>query len=509
MRGGYDRAMNAAALRAWIASLTVEGGDLDGEPWRVLGWQSRFLGGLARAEGDVALSVARGNGKSALLAAVASGVVAPSGPLHARRAEVVIVSGSYQQASIIADDAIRYVAQKHDLTPREWRRQQTLNVSLLEHRPSGARLRCVASRPQGLHGLRAGWLLLDEPDSWERGQRDRAWSAIRTGQGKFPGRLVALGTSSADRGHWFTRLLDGEAEYVQLHQADAAADPFAWASVRRANPSLPHLRRLAATLKRERRKARIDPLALASWRSLRLNLPTSDTPSANVLTAEDWERAEGLGPADARGERSWGIDAGGSVAMSAIACYWPATGKLSTLAAFGDEPDLLQRGRADAVGPTYALEADAGELITTPGRVADLGVLIREAAARWGPPQAVSYDRYRAAEVLDALDRAGIPPCPTFERPAGFAGGGEDLRSFRRCTLRGDVAPDVQLSTRTAFSEAVVVADSSGNLKLAKGGEGGRRPRHRDDIVAAAILAVSTADLRSEHPLPTRQSDAA
>ena len=40
------------------------------------------------------------------------------------------------------------------------------------------------------------------------------------------------------------------------------------------------------------------------------------------------------------------------------------------------------------------------------------------------------------------------------------------------------------------MGEARTVSDPAGNSKLAKGAEGGRRERAKDDAVAAAILAV-------------------
>ena len=47
----------AGSLIAYIGTLTLAGGDLDGERFTVLPWEARFLPGDAReAEGDSALS---------------------------------------------------------------------------------------------------------------------------------------------------------------------------------------------------------------------------------------------------------------------------------------------------------------------------------------------------------------------------------------------------------------------------------------------------------------------
>ena len=52
-------------LKTYIESLTITQGRHAGEAFTILPFQERFLRGLCRSDGDVALSVARGNGKSA------------------------------------------------------------------------------------------------------------------------------------------------------------------------------------------------------------------------------------------------------------------------------------------------------------------------------------------------------------------------------------------------------------------------------------------------------------
>ena len=73
----------------------------------------------------------------------------------------------------------------------------------------------------------------------------------------------------------------------------------------------------------------------------------------------------------------------------------------------------------------------------------------------------------------------------------GFKDGAEDVRAFREACLEGRVTPVKSLLLRAAVREARTVSDPAGNEKLAKGGQGGRRIKARDDAIAAAILAVS------------------
>lgn len=65
----------------YLGSVRLAGGDHDGERFTVLPWERRFIRGAFRGPGDSALTVGRGNGKSALVAGIAAAMVDPDGPL--------------------------------------------------------------------------------------------------------------------------------------------------------------------------------------------------------------------------------------------------------------------------------------------------------------------------------------------------------------------------------------------------------------------------------------------
>ena len=86
----------------------------------MLPWQRRFLRGAFLEPGDAGLSVARGNGKSALCAAIACAAVDPVGPLTGSRRElVVVVAASFDQSRIIFEDVLAQTsAHRYDLSDR-------------------------------------------------------------------------------------------------------------------------------------------------------------------------------------------------------------------------------------------------------------------------------------------------------------------------------------------------------------------------------------------------------
>lgn len=489
----------------FVGGLTIVGGDADGEPFTVLPWEARFLRGAFRRAGDAALSEARGNGKTALCAGIATAVADPGGPLHGNRYECVVVASSFDQSRITYEDVLSFLRERgHDIDDRAlWRKQDSANRALIEYRPTGARVRCLGSDPSRMHGIRPKLVLADEPAQWPKETRDRAIAALRTSLGKVPGsKLIALGTRPADDEHFFAKMLE-RAPYVQVHATPPDDPPFRKRSIRKANPSYDHLPSLRAQIAEEAEEAKRDPDALASFRALRLNQGTDDVARSVLIDGDTWRQALALPEPDVTATTYvLGVDLGQNAAMSAAAAYW-RDGRLDAVAVFPEQPDLRERGLADGVGSLYTKMADRGELLTAGGRVSDIPALLAEVLNRWGAPAAVVCDRWREAELLDSLEAVRFPRCPVVVRGQGFMDGGEDVRAFRRAVMSDLVRPAESLLLDAAIKEARTVGDPAGNHKLAKRTEGGRRAQARDDAAAAAVLAVA-AGWREWHQAPER-----
>ena len=126
----------------------------------------------------------------------------------------------------------------------------------------------------------------------------------------------------------------------------------------------------------------------------------------------------------------------------------------------------------DGVSGVYEAMRDAGELIQLGGRVVPVGPFLAEAVRRFGLPQAIAADRWRAGELEDGVTEARLSlPEPTW-RGQGWRDGAEDVRAFRAAVLENRVAAPVSLAMRAAFAEAQTVSDASANEKLAKAGRG-------------------------------------
>ena len=475
----------------YISTLEISQGPLAGQLFTVQPWEKTFIQGCFKPDTDTAaLSIARGNGKTTLMAGVACATLA-DGPLAIPRGETILAASSFMQAKILFEHCEAFLtAKRGKLSKREWRILDSPQQALIEHRETKTRVRCLGSDPKRAHGLAPALIICDEPAQWPTNTGEKMVAALRTSAGKQERCLfLAIGTRPASNHHWFQKMLDGGADFSRNYTCSKEDKPFLKKTWLNANPSMKLMPHMERKIKKLADDAKRDPSMLASFKSLYLNMGTSDVVQTTLLDADVYEQAEGYKPKE--GSCVWGVDLGTSSAQSAIAAYWPASGRLEIVAAFPTEPDLGTRGLRDGVGGLYRECARRGELIQTGGHTTDVKALLTEAFTRFGKPSAIVCDRWREAEMRDCLKVARIPLTNLEIRGQGFKDGAEDVRIFRRAFLEGKVTPLPSLLMATSMSEARCISDPAGNEKLAKGHEGDRRLNAKDDAVAASIIGVS------------------
>ena len=489
--------MKIERLVTSLESAPVGDGDLIGAPFRCLPYQRRFLRGAFKpGVMRAGLSLARGGGKTGLASALALDSIRPDGALHRDGGETIVIASAFAQARLTFEavqTSLELMGEAEDYRIRD---QQ--NLADIQHRRTKARLRVAGADNRRAHGWRVNLVIGDEPSQWgPRGELLAA--AIRTALGKRKGaRAIFIGTRPASDSHFFARLLaeDDPSVYAQTHAAGPDDPPFAVKTWRKANPARSYGLPDIETLRAEARLAKRDPAELATFRNLRLNQGTSEVESRMLIDSLTWRAVETETLPPREGPVAFGIDLGGTAAFSACAAYWPRTGRLEGFVSCGTEPELSQRALADGVSGVYETMRDAGELVQLGGRVVPVGPFLVAAVGRYGRPQAIAADRWRAGELADGVMGAGLSlPEPTW-RGQGWKDGTVDVRLFRSAVLDGKVAAPVSLAMRAAFAEARVVADSAANEKLAKAGEGQHRRRGRDDLAAAIVLAVAEGSRR-------------
>ncbi len=478
----------ADALAQWSASTLVipPGHPNAGQPMVLPDYITAFLRD-AMVSPESLLSIGRKNSKSGGVAVYLLGRLV--GPLQVDGYRAGVVSVSRDKAAELWRQA-EAIAEASELAGLTFRRAPFRIIG-----PSGDVDILSADKSAG-HASGFDDAIFDELGLVAERGRELV-NGIRSAVSARDGRFMAL--SIQGDSPFTAELLDragspGVAVHHYAAPPDCTLDDVnAWHA---ANPGIAVGIKSLGYMRQSAARAMAVPADAGAFRAYDLNQPQSPG-GLLLITADDWRavETETLPPAD--GPMVLGVDLGAGYAMSAVAAYWPLTGRLQGLAAFPDNPDLRTRGDADGVGSLYEQMAARSELITTSGRTVNVGELLYAALSEFGRPAAVVCDRWRLNELKDGLQAAGIPPAAIVSRGMGWQDGSEDVRGFQRAVKERRIATPVSLAARSAVSGATLLTDPAGNLKLCKGSAGGRRAKHKDDLAAAMMLAVAEGCRRS------------
>ena len=493
----------AAEVIRWLEALKVTKGPLVGEKLSIMPFQRQVIEGIL-SHSEVAFTVARGNGKTTLIAAIGAAVLL--GPMAIPYAEVVVVASSLQQATIAFNHTKRFLESLgHDLTDNKlWRLSDNDHHRRIECRENGASLRCIGSNPKKAHGLDPVLVMADEPSQWEENHGPAMYAALVTALGKQKNAtLVAMGTRPKSPDHWFAQMLrGGPGMYVQWHAAEDDADDFAPESINAANPALPWMPWLGEAIEREAEKARLygGPY-LASFRALRLNKGTSDVAQPDVIVrAEEWAACASDKP-DRRGPLAIGFDLGEASSMTAYALYWPSTGWFEAHGAFPSDPDLAERGLLDFVGDLYVRMASRGEIRTYPGKVTPVFPFFRDMLKDVEGHEVIGVvaDRYRQKAAEQALATLGVSWNIDWRGVGRGKDGIYDIHAFQTEILEGRLQHGESLLMTSAIEGSRLERDTNGNPRLDRRGKHGRI-----DALQAAVLG---AGLGRSWRLPSPEED--
>jgi phage terminase large subunit-like protein len=312
-----------------------------------------------------------------------------------------------------------------------------------------------------------------------------------SGIGKRNGRALIISTSAPNDAHQFSTWLDQELEgvYRQEHRPPPglpADDP---ESLQEANPGSPHgIGSSSEWLQAQARRAIArGGSTLVNFRLYNRNERVSDEARDVLLTVDEWLACETVDLPERLGPLVIGLDLGGSASMSAAAFYWPETGRLEALGTFPSKPGISDRGAKDGVRDRYVEMQNRGELSTLGDQTVPVAPWLTAVMQHieGEPVASLVMDRFKQAEIGEAIDKAGIRS-PLIWRGMGYRDGGEDCERFRRAAYDGQVKSAPSLLLRSAFADAVTLRDPANNLKLAKA-----RSLGRIDAAAATVLAVA------------------
>ncbi|KDA03071.1 terminase large subunit domain-containing protein [Hyphomonas oceanitis] len=486
----------------FLETLKIPEGPKAGQCLKLAPFQKKFVRGALDLKNNIAvLSIGRGNAKTALSSGIALGSLLGEWDDQPRR-EIVIAARTRDQARI----AWEFVASFARFLPEDiqkrltFRRSPRLEIEYEDETGGSHFLRAIAADGRSALGSAPTLVLMDERGHWAADKGDDLEHALLSGLGKRSGKALIISTSAADDSHPFSIWCDSEQAgvYVQEHRPAPGLPVDDLETLKIANPGAKHgIGSSIDWLKAEAKRASArGGSTLNSFRLYNRNERVSGETRDLLLTLDEWLACETANLPPRQGECIIGIDLGGSASMSAVAFYWPATGRLESLGTFPTSPTLGDRGAADGVSGRYLEMQERGELNTLGDKTVPVSPWLREVIDQVEDERigCIIADRFKQAEFAEALDQAGIR-VPIVWRGMGFRDGGEDCERFRRAAYDGRVKSRPSLLLRSAFADAVCLRDPANNLKLAKA-----RSTGRIDAVAASVLAVAEGARRMGRP---------
>ena len=490
----------AERIIANLEQLIISQGEFAGENLKVLPWFRELI--EAYDDHDIfALSMGRGNAKTTAISALSCSAIRPDGVLFWPRGDILMLAASLDQVN----EAFRHI--KHFLEPwthkendegereldrKTWKMADHHHGRSIEHRKTGTVLKTLGSDSNRAHGRAARIGILDEPAQWTGGG-EKLYNAMVTGMGKQPNaKLFVIGTQSDNPEHWFQRLLRSKTPRVwtKVYAADRGDPDFDVKTLRKANPSYDHMPSLRRDIANKIEMVKDGSLSIHAFRALHLNMGTPETESREpIVTPDAWEAVETDHPAPREGPVAIGVDLGGGNSMTAIAFYWPDTGRLEARAAYPEEPNLLERGKRDGVGTLYQEMYEAGELELWGQYATDNVAFLKHALAEVSGFERIGMtaDNWQKTSISQALYEMGMEPRDEIDhrRVGQGPSGKEDVEAFQHEVLTRYLSTGYNLCFEHAISRARLGRDRNGNPALDKSKQKGRI-----DVLQAGILAV-------------------
>lgn len=468
----------------------VPEGKLVGQPMELMDFQRRFIldiydnpKGTSRAY----LSVARKNGKSALIAGILLAHIV--GPEARQNSQIISGARSRDQAALVFKLAEKMV-RLSPVLPKVIKvvpSQKSL-IGL----PMNVEYQAISAEAGTAHGLSPVLAILDEVGQ-VRGPTDAFVEAIETAQGAHDDPLlIAISTQAATDGDLFSIWLDDAKNakdprivshvYTAPEDCDVM-DKKAWKA---ANPALGHFRSMADMEDFAKQASRL-PAKEASFRWLYLNQRVEGT--TPFLNRTEWE-ANGSEPEIEEGALCYaGLDLSASRDLTAFVMVFPSEDGYHIVPQFFLPADGI-REKAKAEKVPYDLWADQGFLMLIDGPVIVPAIVARhvaEAAERYNM-QMLAYDRWRIHDFQRELDMIGaqIPMTPFGQ---GFRDMAPAVDKLERLVAERKLRHGGNPLLNMCAANAVVERDPAGNRKLTKSKSVGKI----DGLVALAMALGAEA----------------
>lgn len=467
-------------------------------------WQKRFIRDIYEPHGKnglrlvrrAILSIARKNGKTALIAAMV--LTHLIGPEAIENGEIYSAANDREQAAQVYKVASQIVRADPELSALLRCVDSTKTIACYSN---GSFYRAMSSESGTKHGLNPTFVVFDE---LAQAKNRELYDVLDTSFGARADPLfVVISTQSNDPEHILSKLIDdgvgAKDSRIVCHLYEVPEDckdifdPKVW---KKANPALGDFRSLA-DLKAIADKAGRMPAEEPKFRNLYLNQRVA--PIASLISRKEWMACAGTVEFVDREEVYLALDMSAIVDLTAL--VMGSAGDKTRVRPFIWKPKDLLREHSDrdfgSGNNRYGEWYDKGHLLGSPGRSIDPAVVARKIAELVSTynVRGLAYDRWRIADLLREFDRIGLE--------AWEDKGGEKPGSGLRLIPWGqgfkDMAPaidalELDVIERNlvhpsnpvltwAMANAVATMDPAGNRKLDK-----EKARFRIDPAAALTM---------------------
>lgn len=500
-----EKLTRAERVMAFIEEYCVVAeGSLRGQPIRLLDFQEAFIyaifdnpNGTRRAY----LSVARKNGKTALIACILLAyLVGPEAVMNAR-----INSGAMKREQ--AAQVFNYAAKMVQLSPEL--------SALCQIVPSGKRLvglrknveySALSADGRSAHGLSPLLMILDEAGQ-VNGPRSDFVDAIETAQAAYEGEalFITISTQGPTDGQMLSIWLDDAASandntiVSHVYAADEDADLLDRKAWEAANPALGVFRSEGEIADSMAMAARV-PTKENTYRNLYLNQRVNLV--ASFVNRKAWMGCKAQ-PEPLDGPVYCGLDLSATTDLTALAMICRNGDHYDAKAMFWMPGDMVEEATRRDRAP-YDVWVKQGFIKTTPGPVVDLDFVAHHLGEILGELSVaqVAYDDWRMKPLMNALDRAGIE-LPLLNFRQGYKSMSPALDALEAAVLQGKLRHGGNPVLNMCAHNAVVLPDPAGNRKLDKSRATGRI----DGMQALAMAFGAEADGMNDN-LPVTPWDA-
>ena len=479
----------------------VPEGPYVGQPLRLLPWQQDWIRSVydnPRGTRRALLSVARKNGKTALIACLALAHVCGPPAHHRPNSQVYSAAQSRDQAALVFHLASKMVRMNPHLNHACAIKETAKELHCLE---LGTRYKALSAEATTAYGLHPALVIFDELGQ-VRGPRSALYEALETATGAQQDPLTIIISTQAPNDNDLLSILIDDAlaghdprVICRLYTAPLEADSFDVETIKLANPAFDDFMNPVEVLAMAADAQRM-PAREAEFRNLVLN-QRCDT-SAPFVAPNVW-KACGDPPGSLEGVPVYGgLDLSEVSDLTALVLVGFRDGKWRVRPTFWlPEEGLAERAVADHI--PYDLWRDQGLLEVTPGHTVSYEFVANHMRQLFGrySIRKIGFDMWNFRHLKPWLLKAGMSEQFIAEHWVEFGQGVKSmspaLRELEQIVLDRKLAHGDHPVLSMCMANTTIVRDDAGNRKPSK-----KRSRGRIDGTIALLMAVGVAPLQSQ-----------